>query len=345
MDHNRKGVQGAIAAIGMMLLIFNSKLAAEGAQAGIELCIKTVIPSLFPFFLLSIILTNALDIPDSYLMRAVTTKLGIPRAAAPIVIPAVLGGYPVGAKCIYDLFKRKQISAKEAERLLAFCSNAGPSFLFGMVAVFFSQKRTVWFLWAIHILSAALTAAIIPKTNNENSFSVPQKIENKKDAVSAAAAAMVSVCCWVILFRVILIFLDQWFFCFFPAWLKVLIVGMLELTNGCCLLSLISDAKLRFILCGCMLSFGGMCVLFQTKSVIHELPISSYVTGKLIQTVFSFLLSCAVVSDIGYLFASIAVVLYIILRKNKISIAISGPLLYNIKRFYRRRCVCCFEKK
>ena len=39
------------AALGMLVLILDSKTALAGAREGIDLCIRTVIPSLFPFFL------------------------------------------------------------------------------------------------------------------------------------------------------------------------------------------------------------------------------------------------------------------------------------------------------
>ena len=42
---------------GMLVLILDGKAALLGAQAGVELCLNTVIPSLFPFFVLSVLLT------------------------------------------------------------------------------------------------------------------------------------------------------------------------------------------------------------------------------------------------------------------------------------------------
>ena len=41
----------------MLALILDSKTALLGAQSGLDLCVRTVIPSLFPFFVISILLT------------------------------------------------------------------------------------------------------------------------------------------------------------------------------------------------------------------------------------------------------------------------------------------------
>ena len=49
------------AAIGMLVLIFDGKTAISGAIDGIELSLYVLIPSLFPFFLLTMLLTGALS--------------------------------------------------------------------------------------------------------------------------------------------------------------------------------------------------------------------------------------------------------------------------------------------
>ena len=126
MVRNRNCLQGLLAAAGMLVLILDSGLALEGARDGLTLCIQTVIPSLFPFFVLSSVLLSALSEQDSILIKLLAKKLMIPQRAASLVIPGFLGGYPVGAKCVADLYESRQISKKDAQRLLAFCSNAGP---------------------------------------------------------------------------------------------------------------------------------------------------------------------------------------------------------------------------
>ena len=41
------------AALGLALLILDSRTAIEGAQAGVDVCIRSVLPTLFPFVFLS----------------------------------------------------------------------------------------------------------------------------------------------------------------------------------------------------------------------------------------------------------------------------------------------------
>lgn len=302
---------GIFAGIGMLLLIFDSKLALESAQAGLDLCLRTVIPSLFPFLVLSVLLTNS--ITGSFL-QPIARLLGIPAEARGLLIPAFLGGYPVGAKCIHDLWRTGQISKRQAERLLGFCSNAGPAFLFGMLPGFFPEKKAVWLLWLIHILSAVLTGCVLSPAGSGSSEKKTEKAE-PADFLYASMKAMGMICCWVILFRILVTFLARWFLWSLPAWLTVLITGMLELANGCCDLMQITEPQLRFVICSCMLSFGGVCVLLQTASVTRGLSLRYYLRGKIMQTAFSLLLSGALLWTHGWLPVTAIPVLLVFLRK------------------------------
>ena len=284
-----------IAAICLMILIVDSHCAFEGAKTGLDLCIKTVIPSLFPFFLVSMMLTASLGNIDSRLLCWLAGLINIPQAAAPVLIPAFLGGYPVGAKSVADQYRSGMIGKQQAERMLAFCSNAGPSFLFGMVSAFFPDKQMIWKLWAIHILGVVFTAKYysIPRAQ-EMKESKDRNSKPQVDLMSSAVTAMGIVCGWIIIFRILISFLNQWVLWLFPQWIQVLSIGFLELSNGCCELMLVSNVGLRFVICSCMLAFGGICVLLQTVSVTKGLSLHHYMIGKTVQTLFSLVTSIIV---------------------------------------------------
>ena len=308
-------LSGIFAGMGMLLLIFDSRLALESAQTGLELCIRTVIPSLFPFLVLSVLLTKSITGTGRFL-QPITRLLGIPAEAQSVLIPAFLGGYPVGAKCIHDLWRTGQLPKSQAERLLGFCSNAGPAFLFGMLSGFFPEKKTLWLLWLIHILSAIATGCILSPAGTATAA---QRKESEKtettDFLLSSMKAMGMICCWVILFRILATFLMRWVLWLLPPWLSVLVTGLLELTNGCCDLMRITDPEVRFVVCSCMLACGGVCVLLQTASVTRGLSLKCYLLGKSIQTAFSLLLSCAVLWQFGWLLMAAIPVLLLFLRK------------------------------
>lgn len=293
MNH-RQRLTAIAAFLGMLALIMDGRTAMNGAIEGIRLCMETVIPSLFPFFFLSIWITGSLCGSNIQIMKPLTKGLGIPEGAESILVVGFLGGYPVGAQATANLWRSGALKAETAQRLLAFCSNAGPGFLFGIAASLFSHPWMGWCLWGIQIVSALSVAILLPVSRNETA-SLPRNTGVKAtDALNRAVRAMVSVCGWIVLFRVIVAFGDRWVFWRIPTSLRAFIIGILELSNGCCALAEVDSEALRFILCSGMLSFGGCCVAMQTVSVTSGLSMKYYVAGKTIQTILSLLLSWAV---------------------------------------------------
>lgn len=301
--------------IGFLVLILDSRLALEGARSGIDLCIRTVIPALFPFFVLSMVLTRTFHPEGSPFIRCITNFLGIPESAVSVLVPSFLGGYPVGATSVGDLFQNRQISRQQAERMLAFCSNAGPAFLFGMVSGFFPERNMILLLWITHIGSAAATALSLPPVPGNGSTQQDRHPSSETAVIPSAAIAMGTVCCWVILFRTMIAFLNDWFLWLMPPWAQVILTGVLELTNGCCELPAIADVRARFVVCACMISFGGICVLLQTASVTKGLSLRSYVKGKLIQTIFSAWISWGLAFGHGLISVLLIPILIILLRE------------------------------
>lgn len=315
MKHS-KILLGTGAALGMLVLILDGRTAVSGAQTGLILCLVTLIPSLFPFFLLSGALMKALSGVKTPFLSLVGRLCGIPTGCEAVLLPGFLGGYPVGAQAVASAWQSGQLSKKQAERMLAFCSNAGPAFLFGVCGSFFPKLWMVWALWGIHIISAVLTAWCSPKvdgTASEGSFTH----RANPDIFMNALRGIGIVCGWVIFFRVIISFLERWVLWCLPAAVQTMVMGLLELANGCCALGDVPSTAVRFLLCAGMLAFGGVCVTMQTASVASGLSIKPYIRGKLTQTGFSLLLSAILVFPPARMYCLLLTALILLLGKKQ----------------------------
>lgn len=278
-------------AVGLLILILDGKTALFGAEDGIELCVRTVIPALFPFFVLSsAFLCGMVSIPRAESVFSLI--FGLPKGAASLALPCFLGGYPVGAQAVYQAYADGHLPKSAAERLLAFCNNAGPAFVFGVLGQMFPKPWMPWALWGIHIAGAILAAHWVPMGDTAVRFD-DQGQKAKGDIMSGAVGTMGIVCGWIVLFRVLIAFLDKWFLWLLPQAARAALVGLLELSNGCCELVHIPDIGVRFVLCSGMLAAGGLCVTAQTFSVTRELSVHYYFLGKLIQFLASLVLSCS----------------------------------------------------
>ena len=308
--------------LGMLILILDGKTALSGAREGIDLCLKTVVPSLFPFFLLSSLFTNAFAGRKLSLLRPLGALCGVPEGGESLLITGFLGGYPVGAQSVAGVYRAGQLSKADAERMLAFCNNAGPAFLFGMAAALFPRKSAAFLLWFIHILSAVFAAVLIPR---QQSGAVTLSRGNGitlSGAMGTAIQVMASVCGWVVLFRVLIAFLNRWVLWLLPLPVQVGITGLLELTNGCCALASVSDDALRFVMCSGMLAAGGVCVTMQTVSVTDGLNLRFYFLGKLLQVLFSLILAMAWAVNLLLPVLAAMLIFVWILKKSKKSYSI-----------------------
>lgn len=288
----RKTINGVAAAIGMGILILDSRTAIEGARTGIDLCIRTVIPSLFPFFLLSIMLTGSVIARRLGFLGPICRLCKIPQEAQSLLLTGFLGGYPVGAQCVSQAYMSGQLSDATAARMLSFCNNCGPAFLFGMAAALFDEVWICWVLWAIQIISALITAVIVPGRTARSKRITSGTSTTFVQALDKALRVMASVCGWVVIFRVVICFFERWILWYLPVEIQVAISGILELSNGCVGLHQIKNQGLRLILCAGILSFGGVCVALQTWSVVSpQLDKRYYFPGKILQSCISILLA------------------------------------------------------
>lgn len=324
MNHKTQpAALGAFLSIG--ILILDSKTALSGAQEGITLCLQTVIPSLFPFFVLSAIINRCSWGNSRGILRHIGRLFHLPAGSEALLVPAFLGGYPVGAQAVGTAYRNGQLKPEEAQRLLAFCNNPGPAFLFGMVGSLFPGKASPWLLWGILLLSSIAVAKLIPAVQSEVSQPISPTYGDR--ILISAIKAMTLVCAWVVLLRVVITFCSRWFLWILPVPVAVLFMGLLELSNGCIALASVGQASLQFVMCACMLAFGGVCVTMQTVSVTEGLSKKQYFLGKGLQTVFSLLLSICAVHGKWMLFCIFATTVLIFPGKMKKSGSIPGKAI------------------
>ena len=264
--------------------LFDAQTLINGAIEGVHLAVSVVVPSLFPFVFLSVLGSSGLAGTKITFIRPVEKLCGMPNGSGSLLLLGLCGGYPVGAQCVASTYSQGILSKKDAERLLGFCNNAGPSFIFGMVGGMIRDVRLCWLLWLGQILSSIVVGMILPGKSRErcrlrsaNRITTTAALENTIQICSKIAG-------WVILFRTVISIAEKWFLNRLPSFWNAAIAGALELSNGCIRLQHISMPLPRFLLCGAMLCFGGLCVHLQTKSVVGSLSMRYYWIGKSMQT-------------------------------------------------------------
>ena len=280
------------------LLLARPETASQAVREGLLLCGRTVVPSLFPFFVVTALLLRSGLVG---MLRPLCAPFMHPlfrlrgECAAPLLI-GLLGGYPAGARSAAQLYEQGVISRGEAERLLGFCNNCGPGFMLGFVgAGVFESSRAGAALLGVHFAAAILSGAILGRLPGKKEPSyLPGNLPAQRvsfpaaltEAVSGALNATLSICAYVVFFRTVAALLPP---------LPAEVLGAVEMVSG--IAALHTDAA-GFAAAAGITAWGGMSVHCQTMAVTGDLSLKYYAFGKVLQTAVAVVLA-AVVSGAG----------------------------------------------
>ncbi len=291
-------------------LIYNPERYIEYAKEGILLWALTVLPSLLPFFFLTLLFTN-LGLAESLSAKVQPLTTFLYRcsgAGAFVQMMSFISGYPVGAKLIAELYKEGRISSEESTKISLFTSTSGPMFVIGSVGVgMFESKIAGVILLVCHYLSAIISGVIFRNlySEKEQKTILKRQIYSSNFLYDCAYGSTVScliigtfitvfyVFCKIITDFKLLTPLTFIFTLLFSDEKKALAfcAGLIEFTNGCAPLSK-TQGFLTLPLTAFIISFGGLSILIQSIAFLKEAKanLKIFILGKFIQAFISFLL-------------------------------------------------------
>ncbi len=312
----RKGLLLFLGFITLALILFPESNIQSG-KAALTLCFTSVIPSLFPFFVLCRILIDlgAAELLGKYTGGFMKKLFHISPAGVTSLLMGLISGYPLGAKVCCELYQNKSITKTDAERLLAFCNNAGPVFITGTVGTaMLGSFKWGLLLMAVHIISALCTGFLFrfykksenaPMSNfavrTVSAKSLPNSIAS---AFSDSISSILSVCGYVVFFAVFInilkvtnilqtaaYFVSSLFPPVSTEFAREFLSGLLEMTNGIANLAALPNINpaSKLIAASMLLGFGGLCVHFQTMGIVSRYGLSSktYFLGKMMNGTIS----------------------------------------------------------
>lgn len=303
-----------------LLLLIRSDVAIEYMKRGLKLCANTVIPSLFPFMVVSeLIVRSGLGARVGKLLSKPVKKLfGVGEGGACAFILGIVCGFPIGAKTIATMHERGDISKSEAERSLTFCNNPGSAFVISAVGVsLFGSPRLGITLYACVLLSAITVGTAARLIIGKNSLSlkkssvstlgtlrpapknaalsptpIPQRSALPSDpvaiftsAIQSSALSMLTVCALVAFFSSLVgilgVFLSE---AGAPKLLTASIFGIFELSSGVGMAAELPP-KSAILLTAAALGWSGLSVHLQVMTVCagQKLSFKPYLLAKMCQ--------------------------------------------------------------
>lgn len=284
-------------ALVFFLSLFASDKIAHSVKSALSLCANVIIPSVFPFIVISDFLYAYMYFSPKDLIGGAFEKLfKINRAGLYAFVLGILCGFPLGVKCTSELYKSGKISRDEAERLIGFCNNTGPAFLVSGIGLGLRKNANDGlFLYFVMVLSAVITGIVFSRGRHlqkgcsenlrQNSFSFTASIKN-------AGVNTLHICSYLTFFACIVGMLRN---TIGENYTYLSIIPFLEVGSATSILSKtrLLSPRLSLALSSFAVGFSGFSVHLQALSFISDTDIRTgmYFIMKLFEGVLSFMLT------------------------------------------------------
>lgn len=284
----------------IFVLVKDPALSASLVKRGFDICVRSVIPAIFPFAVISTLLCR-LEVPRPA-ARLVSFLFGVSAEGAKAVISGLLSGFPVGGMCTYELYGAGRIDKKEAERILCFTNNPSAAFVIGYVGLTVLGSIRLGVLLYITLILVSFIVASVLRRKRDTSF-VPLLsaegglgLTDITKAVKNTALTMLTVSAFIIVFSVIGGYISL-ASSFLPDEIRCLVCGAAEISNGIAAVGESSlSLRMAFILSGAICAFSGMSVHMQIASLstYPEISMKKYYISKVISSLLAALI-CSIV--------------------------------------------------
>ena len=283
-----------LAAATLILGLGFSEICAKGVSRGIDLAVSKLIPSLFPFMVISDMILNsqASELLSRVLGKPFSKLFGVSYEGGSAFVFGSLFGFPVGLLFALGLYEDGKIDLRELMRLSLFVSMPSPAFFISAVGEgYFGSTRfgIALYLCAFcsNILIGIVTRGLFCKFEKEY-FCLRGWGEKREknnafiSAVTSSARSLFSISSFVVFFSMIgavaehtlAPYVDNG--AFFS-----LLFGAMEMTGGVAKAAALGVKGAP--LAAAILGFSGISVLCQLISVTknYRLPIGAYIVAKL----------------------------------------------------------------
>ena len=300
--HIRPVLLAALGAFLFLLTLKNAEIAANGIKKGIKLAANTLIPSLFPFLVLSELFLSSYTqkLITRFFARPAHFFFGLSENGTSALLLGWLCGVPVGAVSALTMLKKRQISGAEFERLLLFSNTPSTGFLIGAVGTsLFGNQEIGIVLFCITLLVSFATGVFLKLVggNIECTSQMPMTLQTKMplssrftQAVRHGFTTLFEVTGFVIFFSAVAECISEIATTLLlPDLIATLLVGLLELTAGVSAAVLSHAPTHAFCLCAFFAGFSGLSICLQIFSITAEAhpKLFPYLLSKLIGGVLS----------------------------------------------------------
>lgn len=282
---------GGIALLGFVLFgIFfvETPVIIKCAKDSLLICGRIIIPSLFPFMVISsLLLLFGIDRLFDKLFGKIFEKIfKAPREAISAFVLGVICGFPVGTQLSYSLYEEGKITDDELLHLLLFCNVQSTAFIINTVGTtLLGSRRAGAFIYLSQIVALTVLGIAYPRVFKINKMGRATHLSIKSPrtslavkltrSVGGAVTGILSICGFLIFFSVLCgITFDISENLRLASAVPLALSSIAEMTSGCIRVSQSLPHKGAFVVSSMILAFSGLSLHFQIFSLCKEARIN-----------------------------------------------------------------------
>lgn len=271
---------------------------------GIAMWAECVLPSLFPFMVITLIFVKTgIAEKASLPLKRATNALKFPSATSTLFILSILSGYPAGSRVVKEYCDGGIISKSDCPKTAYLCSTSGPLFIIGSVGFkMFGDKLAGVKILIAHIFAVTLVSVIISLFSKKGTKTSLKRTPSQENILyECFYGGVIAVCVaggFIAFFFTAATFaadfsllypLERFLNLFIDGQTsKAVTLGLIEATTGC---KALAGSSLKIPLAGFLITFGGLSILLQQLCYLVKAGVKplKFISVKFIQGILCFL--------------------------------------------------------
>lgn len=249
---------------------------------------ENIVPNLLPMFIItSLIISSNLIITICNLFGKIFSKIfKTSKYGIFVFVLSLFTGSPSNAKYIKDLIDNNLISITEGNKLLLFTTNYNPLLIYSLLTLYLDKKTSI-----ILIIIVILSNIIIGFLNRNMEYDEIQNNYNSKNInlskiIKETIDTLLMILGTLIVFNIIINILP-----INNLLIKSIINGTLEITTALNNINFLNiNTNFKILLSIIYLSFGGISIHTQIKSIFSDTNYKLFLKNKLLSIFISIIL-------------------------------------------------------
>lgn len=278
-----------------ILIICKSPLVVTSVVYASKIYFRNVFPCMFTFYTLGDLLINynLYKVFNTTFGKIISKILNLDQNSLIILFLSMLLGFPSGSKYICSFIDKNYISYETGKYLLYITHFSNPIFILGTISIITNFKLAI-LIFISHYSSNIILLLLLRNKFKKGITNYQLYNSNLIDTLNESFKNTLNIIIIVLFNSIIFITLSRLINSFSDSKIFNLIINIIfDITNG-----IISINNMRFslfikgLLLVIILSFGGINIHFQVKSIIEnkKLPYSSFFKGRIYATLISIIL-------------------------------------------------------